>query len=130
MITVSLETAKKMKSAWRGKTTIFLFINENKEASYYDDGRSRSKDCFVTYAPTAQEILDELPIYIDTKSNEYGEIVLSIEGSATRRACFYSDIKRQCNYMDMYFVWDTLVEAVAQMYIFLSTNWCINAKKD
>lgn len=66
-------------------------------------------------APTAQEILDDLPMYIDTKSNEYGSIILSMEWSATRRACFYSDFRKQSNYQDVFFVWDTLAESVAQM---------------
>lgn len=108
----------KLKKAWWKKQTRFV-QKELRDVRY---SWARWVHYLHTMLPTAQEIIDELRIYIDTKSNEYGEIVLSMEGSATRRACFYSDIKRQCNFMDKHFVADSLAEAVAEMRLRCKEN--------
>jgi hypothetical protein len=126
-ITVNMDTAKKLKRAWRTQLCDFCYDSEwfifYKNSYNYTDYPWPDWEIFE--APTAQEILDELRIYIDTKSNEYGSIVLSMEWSATRWACFYSDIKRQCNYKDMHFVWDSLAEAVAEIRLRCKENWLI-----
>ena len=113
-ITVSLETAKKLKDAWWSKKCYFIERIRSKtkpKQHLLDEYR----------LPTAQELLDELPIYIDTKSNEYGQIVLSMEGSATKRCAYYYDIVKEVNYI-WPFVWDTLAEAVAQMRLRCKEN--------
>jgi hypothetical protein len=79
MITVSLETAKKLQEAGWRKESHFTY-NNTKDLFYFANPiEAKYQTRTFVYCPTAQEILDELPIYIDTKSNEYGSIVLSME---------------------------------------------------
>lgn len=71
-ITVSLETAKKLRSKWRKKDVRFLrrMYEDEPRVEYYEEWYEWFR-WLLLYAPTAQEILDELPMFISFEWKEF-----------------------------------------------------------
>ena len=131
MITVTLETAKKLKEAWRKKRCYFEYnrmrcVHEEKN-SYVLWSHSRMRiptlnkeeihqefiDNPWIEAPTAQEILDELP-----KAVEGGYLNIEID----ERWAYAIYIMDQQVHWDIE-VYQTLVEALANLRIRCKENW-------
>jgi len=121
-ITVSLEMAKKLKEAgWKKETELKWYINRLFPAHlrFRNEVQREIDDTFLAYAPTAEEILRELPDHL-LKNGIKRRITIDISDNRVDKnkyGIFYGSGG------ELYTVYgDTLANAAAQMYCHLSTN--------
>ena len=128
-IIASLEMAKKLeKSGWTQHSSLFYWMtDQNKvrkpvifEESKYPD---RYGDCFD--APTAEEILKELPEALDKDRKNFhagtisGLNMFRLDDKWTVRYSYRGEEKTE---IKCYEFSDTLADASAQMWIYLKKN--------
>lgn len=125
-ITVSLEVAKVMKAVWREKKT-FLAYN------YWSDGDYRlylpwihelKLDLLlqeIIYSPTAQEILDELPYKIWSRS--FIHMWKTIELDGKEYAVWYTDFWNDELVKNI--TWTSLSESLAKLRLRCKEEWYI-----
>lgn len=112
-ITVSLETAMKLKEAGREKECSFYY--QLWELRYYTRWQTVQlyDDTFV--APTAQEILDEF--------EQVKERVKIIWSYPDWRACFLKDSRSDYDYSGR---GDTVTEALADLWVECKEQWYLD----
>lgn len=111
-ITVSLETAKKLKEKGREKETVFRHKYVNKEwVTVYTN----------TWRPTAQEIINELPAVHDVWYLYWNvDYMLTMTKKSALYLDPFAETLKDWTYIS--FDWDNLVEALAQIWIYFKEN--------
>ncbi len=129
-ITVSLEMGKRLKDVWRKNRTCFKYITNPIQplmeywATVWFDTRLVYNDIVYDWlpAPTAQELLDALPIIIKDRL-EWVDIWhwfnLKIIASKNLVQCNYS----RWIYEKIRKEWRNLAEALWELYIRCEKNW-------
>lgn len=127
MLTVSIELAKKMATYGRSKECEYNVIEtKNWEAVYHSDYSFELTEHEMVkltwYAPTAQEILDELPILKDYRlvlwSMSKWERIVEYERNIIGKK---HDSLWECD-------WDTLAEALWQLRCWCKENGYLDSK--
>lgn len=142
-LTVSLELAKKMKELWWEKETHFAYQPRTQwvdvwpntwcQERFFIEGslatlrdriyHSPHWEVCTFYAPTAQEILDELPRYLMREEFSMRYILLVTPSDELREA-YYRDMHKLTNYDDkVVFVENSVAEALWQLRCWCKENW-------
>lgn len=124
-LTVSLELAKKMKELWWNKDDQFTYFYYDWKTKVSMDDINERWDDFDDYlcAPTAQEILDELPRYLMREEFSMRYILLVTPSDELREA-YYRDMHKLTNYDDkVVFVENSVAEALWELRCWCKENW-------
>lgn len=124
-ITVSLETAKKLKEAGWTKPTKLVWADSEEWGIHVEWWDGHAPNSMIRYAPTADEMLADLPEIVDKDC--YDAVLEVSKINSKYRVGYYSYGHHR--YYNPYKDNESLAEAVAELWLWAKANGYIDKQE-